>query len=159
MLLIDPFIRFLEKNAKKDWRHMLPKLRRGLGRRPGETVEALPFVVPFLPADYRLQDAFWVVGTLFASHPAPNGTGNMGDLCRRLGDTPSLERRFLSLLDSHPDELGERLRHIVSLARSKGLPIDYRRLLTDLCYWTNPDRYVQLHWARSYWSAAPSNDE
>lgn len=159
MLLIDPFISYLQKNAQKDWRHMLPKLRRGLGKRPGEAVEALPFVVPFLPTDHRLQDAFFLVGTLFALHPAPNGKGNMGEVFRRLGDNPSLEKRFLSLLDSDFDELGDRLRHVVALARSKNVPIDYRRLLTDLVYWTNPERYVQLHWARSYWStAAPANE-
>lgn len=154
MLLIDPFISYLEKNAKRDWRHMLPKLRRGLGHRPGEAVEALPFIVPFLPSDPDLHEIFFVVGTLFGLHPAPNGKGNLGDMFRRLGENPSLENRFVSILNSHIDELGDRLRHVVSLAKSKNIPIDYRRLLTDLVYWTHPNRYVQLNWARSYWTVA-----
>lgn len=157
MLPIDPFISYLEKNAKRDWRGMLPKLRRGLGRRPGEAVEALPFVVPFLPSDPRLQDAFFIVGTLFALHPAPNGKGNFGETFRRLGENESTTKRFLAILDSHPDELADRLRPAVALAKANHVPIDWRQLLSDLCYWTQPGRFVQMNWARSYWKRTPED--
>jgi CRISPR system Cascade subunit CasB len=151
--LIDAFVTHLERFARRDDRGALAKLRRGVGRPPGGAVEALPFVVPFLPPDERTANAFFVVASLFGLHPELGGHGNLGDVFFRLGNHESAQKRFIALLDCHEDDLAEHLRRAVTLARSKDVAIDYRQLLRDLSHWSHPRRFVQLAWARAYWGA------
>jgi hypothetical protein len=50
------------------------------------------------------------------------------------------------------------------MAKEKGVPVPYRRLLYDLKSWDNEERTVQLEWAMEYWkiekpdSAADTSD-
>ncbi|MCK9459124.1 MAG: type I-E CRISPR-associated protein Cse2/CasB [Proteobacteria bacterium] len=159
----DRFIGHLEALAKREDRGALANLRRGLGKPPGACAAMMPLIVPHLPEDRREHLAYFLVATLFALHPESARTGNMGTTFRRLGDNESAEKRFVALLDSHADELGARLRHAVSLARSKAEPINYRQLLDDVLGWDHPERVVQLAWARQYWrqtevTEGPNND-
>lgn len=156
--LIEAFVSHLEGLARRQERGAIAKLRRGAGRGAGGAVEALPFIVPFLPADDGAAEAFFLVGALFGMYPEPGGIGNFGDTFRRLGDHESAQKRFVALLDAHRDDVGEHLRHAVSLARSRDVPIDFRRLLRDLTFWNHPERFVQLAWARSYWGRAADAD-
>ncbi len=157
--LIDRFVDHLEGLERREDRGALAKLRRGVGRRPGEAVESLPLIVPFLPFDDRQADAFFCVAALFGLHPEPGGRGNFGDVFRGLGEHESAQKRFVALLNCHEDELGEHLRHAVTLARFKNVPIDFRQLLRDLTYWTHPERFVQLEWAKAYWGHAARHDD
>jgi CRISPR system Cascade subunit CasB len=158
--LIDRFVTHLEGFERRQDRGALAKLRRGAGRAPAWAVEALPLVVPFLPPDDGRANAFFMVAALFGHHPEPGGSGNFGEVFRRLGDHESAQKRFVALLNCHVDELGEHLRHAVTLARSNNVPIDFRCLLRDLTHWSHPDRFVQLAWARAYWKHAgnPGDD-
>lgn len=158
---IDRFVAYLEGLERRGDRGALAKLRRGAGRKPGESVDALPLVVPFLPQGDWDTRSFFTVGALFALHPEPGGGGNFGATFRALGDHDSARKRFAALLDAHEDELGEHLRHAVTLARSKGARVDYRQLLWDLTHWTHPQRFVQLEWARAYWGrpADPTEED
>jgi CRISPR system Cascade subunit CasB len=155
---IDRFITHLEGFVRRDDRGALAKLRRGLGRPSGEAVEALPIVIPFLPDDDRRADAYFMVASLFGLHSELGGRGNLGDVFRRVGQHESAQKRFVALLNCHQDQLGEHLRHAVTLARSQNVPIDFRQLLRDVCYWTHPDRFVQLDWAKAYWGSTARPD-
>jgi CRISPR system Cascade subunit CasB len=148
---IDRFVSYLEGLERRGDRGALARLRRGAGRRPGDAVDMLPLVVPFLPPGDWDTEVFFTAASLFALHPEAGGGGNFGATFRALGDYDSAKKRFAALLDCHEDELGEHLRHAVTLARSKGARIDYRQLLWDLTHWTHPDGFVQLEWARAYW--------
>lgn len=157
---IDRFVSYLESLANREDRASLAKLRRSLGKPPGTVVDALPVVVPFLPKDTREHWAYFLVGSLYALHPENTNEGNMGDAYRGFGDHESAEKRFTALLDCHADELGEHLRHTISLSRSKNIPINYRQLLRDILHWSHPDKWVQLQWARNYWNPSKNtNDE
>ena len=119
-----------------------------------------PHVVPFLPGDGRKQGYYFLVASLFAVHlekAAPRGE-SMGRVFARIGaatrNAESAERRFVALLAAHPDDIGAHLRHAVSLAKSRGVPVDYDRLLRDLLHWARSDRAVQLRWARDFWHPA-----
>jgi CRISPR system Cascade subunit CasB len=140
----------------------LAALRRGLGRAPGTAGEMYPYVTPYLPANARRseEDAYFLIAALFAWHQVdwPSGEEppdtSFGASYRRLADvtgSESIERRFVALLNAHPDDLPEHLRHAVGLLKSKGIPIDWTRLLRDVMRWNHPDRYVQRTWSRSYW--------
>ena len=39
---------------------------------------------------------------------------------------------------------------MVSLLETKGVGLDYRLLLRDLCHWEADDNWVQKSWARDY---------
>jgi CRISPR system Cascade subunit CasB len=150
-----PFIASLEKLRDAKDRAGLARLRRGLGKRMG-TPEMFPYVVPYLPERPREQEHYFVVAALFAMHPAESPRGmSLGGAFRRIWEeserSESIEKRFMNLLSRDVDDIGAHLRHVVSLARSRNVPIDYHRLLYDLKYWDHPDRGVQLAWARDFW--------
>lgn len=158
------FITYLESlREREDRRAALAALRRGLGRPPGTVAEMYPYVVPWLPDDAPWKErAYYLIASLFAYHPAPGGTGNMGhhfaQACDPQGDNTAVERRFTALLAAHPDDLDFYLRQAVSFLKSKEVPVNWHQLLSDLLAWGHPDRYVQQRWARAFWGR-PAQDQ
>jgi len=158
-----PFVTHLE--SMREDRGALAALRRGLGQAPGAVAGMYPHVVPWLPANTsrRQEDAYYLVASLYALHPAPGGTGNVGDHFARArdpqGDSTALERRFVALLASHPDDLGTGLRQAVSFLRSKEIPIAWHALMSDVLAWDHPERYVQRNWARSFWGRVANENQ
>lgn len=158
------FIEALEGLAAREDRAALAALRRGLGRPPGEAAEPYPYVVPWIPADVPpwVEEAYFLVAALFALHPmswrddgASNAPTNLGASFARLRAAEQgggAERRFVALLDSHPDDLPHHLRHAISLLRSREIPVDWARLLHDVQRWNRPGRQVQRAWARAFWA-------
>jgi len=70
----------------------------------------------------------------------------------------SLSRRFHVLLDSEYDpwigdgDLPYRLRQMVRYAASRGIGVDWPKLLADLKFWNRPEKHVQKRWARSFFT-------
>lgn len=157
MTIGEHFIEHLEGLARREDRGALAALRRGLGKPAGSVTAMMPLVVPFLPRTRDSHGAYFLVASLFALHPESTHEGNMGTTFRQLGDHESAKRRFIALLDCHEDDLHDHLRHAVSLARAKNAPINYRLLLEHCLRWNEPDRAVQLGWAREYWGTAQEN--
>ncbi len=165
----DRFIEWLESVRDSDdpgARGTLAALRRGLGQRPGTAMEMYPYIVPFLTEkdSYWTEQCIFTIASLFAMHPQPGGEGSMGSVMSKVAkksESDSVERRFVALLDSTRDELPGRLRHAVSLARSKDVPIDWSQLLKDMKGWNEYELWVQRKWARDYWSkrTVASEDE
>lgn len=74
----------------------------------------------------------------------------------------SLDRRFNALIDSRPDDLFVRLRHLFRLLHSHDVPVNFRNLLNDLQWWQDPRRLrdVRRRWAEDYWRPIkPANDQ
>jgi CRISPR system Cascade subunit CasB len=155
-----PHFRNGERLRPAEARTALARLRRGLGKRPGDAVEMLPLVVPYLRegADRWEREAFFLVGALFAVHPTPSFERmTMGTVCRELGDHDSAERRFMALLRCPVERLPFYLRQVVKHAERQQVPINYYRLLHDLLLWNHPWRSVQRRWAEDYWSTGNGN--
>lgn len=152
-----PFINYLETLQAREDRGALAALRRGLGQPPGSVYQMFPYVVPWLPNDgpRRLEDAYFLVASLFAYHPAPNGAGNMGEHFARTrepdGDDTAIERRFTALLASHREELPTHLRQAVGFLRTREQPVNWHLLFRHVQHWDHPSSYVQREWARSFW--------
>jgi len=150
-----PFISYLE--TLREDRGALAALRRGLGEPPGSAREMFPYVVRWLPIEVTPQReaAHFLVAALFAYHPDPGGSGNLGHAFRRTlepnGDNTAIERRFTALLTAHPDDLPFYLRQAVSFLRSKEVPVDWHQLFSDIQGWGHPSGYVQKKWARAFW--------
>lgn len=158
---ISPLVGQLERLRDRDDRAALARLRRGLGKRLG-TPQMYPYVIPWVGQERFHIERGILVASLFALHPAAAPRGrSMGIVFRHMLDgnnQDSLERRFSALLSASTEDVGGHLRHAVSLAKSKDIHVDYDRLLKDLYGWSHPDRYVQLNWARDFWTQASQTD-
>jgi CRISPR system Cascade subunit CasB len=141
-----------------------------VGKAPGEAAETFPHVVPRLPRAVSPADewAYYLVAGLFAWHPQrwlgeeagsrPSLGASLARL-RRQTQSDSAERTTVALLNSHRDDLAERLRRAVALLRSHDVPVDWAQLLRDLLRWHLPSREVQRRWARDFWGTPSPEDE
>lgn len=115
----------------------LAVFRRGLGKPPGAVPEMLRWLAPWTAAlGLREAGICLQVASLFALYPSAAGEGSMGATCaylrRRWSDSPGLERRFVALLNCRGEDLPDRLRRFVSMAREAGAPVNWVQLLVDV---------------------------
>jgi len=159
----DRYAAYLVDLAGKD-RGALAALRRGLGREPGEVAEVHPYVVPWLPKGARrdVEDAYYLVASLFASHPMhwhrteEGGRHTFGASLERLArqsGSAGVEPRLIAILNSPREDLPNRLRQAVGLLKTHEIPVDWARLLKDLRHWDSDQRWVQRNWAADFWGA------
>ena len=141
----------LAKEGQED-RGALADLRSGLGKEPGEMARVHKHVVPYMPEKTYNDRWYYVTATLFGSFPQHLSGRSFGAAFRPLREkSDSMEARFVALLNAHPDDLDDHLRHAVSLLKSNEQPLDWFRLLEDLIQWDHPDGHVQLSWARDFY--------
>jgi len=165
---IERYINHLQTLAepeKKD-RAALAALRRALSGNSRYSTDTFQYIGWYLPDSQREQDAYILVGALFAYHPQSAGEGNLGAHFATLRErwekaqkrTESLERRFNGLLRAHPDDLTSHLRSTVSLLKRDEVPIHWEQLLYDVCYWGHSDHFVQRGWANAFWGRSSQKD-
>lgn len=148
-----PFVDYLAQLATKDDRAALASLRQSFVN----PLRALPLVAPFLSNDdgRTREKALLLLGGLFALHPVP-GDVTLAQALRRVAaatDSDSVELRFRALLECDADDLGEHLRHGISLIARDSIPIDYGELLSAILNWSHDERFAQRRWARQFWAA------
>jgi CRISPR system Cascade subunit CasB len=149
------FIGYLQRLRDTGDRAALAHLRRGLGRPVGACArrDAVVFRCPGgLPRD---EDASALVASLFALHPDSGGPGGLGRSMNALAvgaNSPSVEKRFVALLNADREDLGEHLRHAVSLLKSKDVAVEWRQLFLDVLDWDRERRPVQRRWSREFWT-------
>jgi CRISPR system Cascade subunit CasB len=151
---MNSFVTHLETLRDREERGALAVLRRGAGSPPGTVAAMYPHILPWVPRQRWAEDVAYVIGSLFALHPQPGGTGNLGKALSTIpgqAERKSLEDRFVALLNSHRDDLPHHLRQAVSLLKSKEIPIDWSQLLGDILHWDHERRFVQQQWAREFW--------
>ena len=141
----------LAQEGKED-RGALSDLRSGLGKEPGEMARVHKHVAPYLP-EKRYDDRwYYVIATLFGSFPQHQKGRSFGEAFGPLRQkSASMEARFIGVLSAHPDDLDSHLRHAVSLLEANARPLDWFRLFEDLLHWDDPERRVQLQWARDFY--------
>ena len=157
-----PFVTWLESvrdsNDQAYSRRTLAILRRNTATIPGEDVNVLRYIVPWLPPEggRRAERPFFTIVSLFALHPLPGGVGDMGNHIRRVQQgkqsEDAVERRFTALLNAHEDEIAWHLRQAVSLCKANAVPVNWHALFGAVRGWSHPSRWVQRTWAQSFWS-------
>ncbi len=143
------------------------------------------FLTGLLPGDERL---YLMIAALFGYHPVffreeelHERRRNLGESLRMLAqvqrqshlpdgehnpeeDDPeellpdSLKRRVEALLAAHRDELFDFLRQVISLLKTKEVPVDWAQLLSDLQAWDRQGRPVQWRWSRSFFIGHQDNE-
>jgi CRISPR system Cascade subunit CasB len=167
MTEINSLIKYL--NEHREDKAMMASLRRGLRLKGGLAPEVSRVIQSRLAADAPpwLESAYYLVAPLFAFHNQEGGNGNMGDHFRALCDpgeeiASNIERRFMVLLSSGPDEINDSLRQAISLLKSKQVPVNWNELMQNMIDWKYPnserrDR-VQKEWARKFWRTRQSEN-
>jgi CRISPR system Cascade subunit CasB len=147
-------------------RAALANLRRGLGKKPGTTMEMFPYINDKIPPTKK-ESAYFLVASLFGFYPdAEEIKGNLGISLSILetktqvqrNDSSedkkqsSVERRFVALLNAKEEDLPNHLRQIIGLLKSKEIPINWYQLLSDVKFWSSEGNYnTQRQWAKSFW--------
>ena len=156
------YVLSLAKVGKED-RGALADLRSGLGKEPGEMARVHKHVVPYLPEENYNDRWYYLLATLFGAFPkhreGPSwGSPSLGEAFRLIKKSDSMEARFVALLNAHPDDLDDHLRHAVSLLRANEppQPLNWFGLFRDLLDWDEPDARVQLRWARDFYKTVSS---
>lgn len=147
----------LAKEGQED-RGALADLRTGLGKEPGQMARVHRHVVPYLPEQRYDDHWYYVIATLFGSFPKHRKGRSLGAAFQPLrAKSDSMEARFVALLNAHPEDLDDHLRHAVSLLKANEQPLDWFRLLEDLLQWDHPEGRVQLKWARDFYKSNNSS--
>lgn len=151
------FIRRLESLNEKDTK-VRAVLRRSLSFDPGQYIPAYPYVEPFVRGENNSwrREMLYLVAGLWAAHWRGGCSGEptgIGRACHALylakDKSPSVERRFITLLDSDRDQLAHRLRQMVALLKDD--PLDFEALLTGLLSWNDDRKRTQTAWARDFY--------
>jgi len=143
----------LAREGEED-RGALADLRSGLGKEPGAMARVHKHVVPYLPEKSHSDKWYYMTATLFGAFPKHRKGPSLGEAFRPLKQkSDSMEARFIALLNAHEEDLGDHLRHAVSLLKAGESPLDWYRLFEDLMQWTHPEGHVQLRWARDFYKA------
>lgn len=149
-------------HSLQDNRAAMAHLRRGLGQPRSMAPEMHRYLLPLLPDRISRWDeqSYYLIAALFASHPRSTTTGNLGEHFARTivqaGDSgrEAVERRFMALLDAHPDDLAFHLRQAIAYLRAREeTPVNWQRLLYDVMDWGRHNRRpeVQRRWAQGFW--------
>ncbi len=148
----------LAKEGKED-RGALADLRSGLGKDPGEIARVHKHVVRYLPEKCYNDHWYYLIATLFGEFSQHRKGRSFGGAFRSLKkESDSMEARFIALLNAHPDDLSDHLRHAIRLLKANEQPPDWFQLFEDLLQWSHPDGYVQLRWARDFYKSSAGKD-
>ncbi len=143
----------LAKEGKED-RGALADLRSGLGKEPGEMARVHKHVAPHLPERDYDDRWYYLAATLFGAFPQHRKGWSLGAAFGPLRQkSDSMEARFVALVNAHPDDLDDHLRHVVSLLKANERALDWFRLFEDLLQWNHPGGHVQLRWARDFYKS------
>lgn len=167
---VHPFISHLRQLHSRD-RGAIAQLRHSLAFAPGNYPKAYPHVERFVGRDKHAEDprrlAHYAVAGLFAMHPLHHGRSLAAALGQLFVDEkrPSLELRFIALLEADADGLMAHLRQAVSLLLAQKLGFDHAALLDDLCVvlddkaWPERRDRVRRKWARDFYRAQQRSED
>lgn len=159
----------LVRGWNQDQKGRLALLRRNAGE-PLKDARGITWMYDLLndfQRDYGDETLFLTATLLALDRPYLNGAqprpGSFGQTMSVLksqagANVESLERRFAILLDADFEpsdgsgELPFRLRQTVKLVVSKGVSIDWPRLLNDLRQWNNDRKTIQKQWAKDFYT-------
>ncbi|PRY64141.1 CRISPR type I-E-associated protein CasB/Cse2 [Vreelandella songnenensis] len=159
------FVAYLEALNEKN-RGAIARLRHSLAQPIGEDPNAVAIVERFVGTERDVDDpyrqALYLIAGLYANHPKQSGTTlaeAFGALWRERHN-PSIEQRFIVLLESDEQQLAVRLRQAIALLASDDYGFNYVQLMADIALWLDPFRKeyrwqaMRQRWGREFYGAA-----
>jgi len=162
------FLQSVNDRATKD-NGAKADFKRALSGEPEHIRKVYPFVLPYVGTISEWeQERIWIpIACLSVYYPQPlresEQQRNFGNSSRSLAtNSEGTNRRFRALLDLALTDIHSPLTALVRQMKSKGIAIDYPKLIADLRQWERADQYIQDQWARAFWdgvSSDPSQEE
>lgn len=164
-LVVRPEIKDFMENLNELPKTDISILKRNAGFTIGQSRGATGIFFRILPPKVgsRFEEIYFLVATLYGLNDG-NISGNFGETMREVKKatgSANLDRRMAILLESEfglienfkigGGEMGYRLRQNIKLAKSKEVGVNWEELLSDLCWWNDPEKRVQKRWARAYY--------
>jgi len=176
VVVSSPERRFVDRLTRLT-RGQLAELRRSLSDdHPGDGAPFLEGLILRSGLQSRNRQGVCLIAGLYAlierpwnEDPRPPGSAQtelrgpslgflLGALYRDQQERPSVERRFLALLDADGDALAYHLRQVISLLKASELKPDWVRLLRDVCGWeARWGNQIRRQWANDFYRAAHSS--
>jgi len=174
----DGKLKWLLAQAEHPQKACLAKLRKGVGKIPGELPELWGILLDKLPEELegasgepsKAEWAIYLSLTLYALHqqgcalPAQNMNkygSTLGGAVRRLveedvdapAETSATKRLNRLATSMNMQEASNHLRGIVQMLRAKGIELDYVQLADDLYQFQFPDQAtrVKLRWGQDFY--------
>jgi CRISPR system Cascade subunit CasB len=151
----DRLMAFLHRN--KEDRGVMADLRCGFS--PAKEHRAWPHIAQLCRLELPWSRIpVQTVCAAFATHSDNAKTGNMGTAMQKIAGKnkdglASFEKRFQRLLSCDTkEELCDHLPAVVRMAKAKGIPVNYRQMYCDICWWEVSD--IKVRWASSFWGVA-----
>jgi len=147
----DRLIAFLLKN--KEDRGVMADLRCGFS--PAKEHRAWPHIAQLCRLELPWSRIpVQTVCAAFATHPKNTDSGNIGSTLREIAkEMASAEKRFQRLLICDTkEELCDHLSAVVRVAKAKGIPVNYRQMYCDICWWDGKFP-PKLRWADAFWGS------
>lgn len=173
-------LKYLESLQEMDTgKGVLANLRRGVGRKLGETPELWGLVFDGCPEELlgkrNFSNAEWSIYTaltLYALHQQGNSQlmncyddTSLGKACRKLAKDDD-EERILNRLNLvvtaiSKEDISYHLRGIVQLLSNNKIPLDYSKLAKQLYLIRNSDysESIKLSWGRDFYPYDKSKNE
>ena len=139
------------------------KLRRAVGKNPGETPDVWEITLQGAPEGKREQEVIHTILTLYALHSQgkdesmnDDKTG-FGAAMAKLVDANNegaIRRRFNAVSTSAEfSELAHHARGLIQLLRAKNIKLDYIRFANDLFYFQNQEirNKIRLRWGEEFY--------
>ena len=159
---------------------ILSELRRGLGKSPSENPKLWGYYLDMIPDEllsgYSIsasEKAIYTALTLFAYHQQGNDCvtspmyvegctigASVASLAASPDDRERITRKFNALAGSSSfEEAARHLFTLVSLLRSKGIPLDYGEIAGDFYRIQFSDGFddVRMKWGKDYYKKLNSN--
>lgn len=151
----------------------LAKLRRGIGKKPGDDPalwgEFLRDLSETLLKDDKAVNAVYTALTLYALHQQSNAENHervfkkgmslgksVGAMIKSDDEEARMLTKFKALTSANNIyEMNMYLRNIIQLIKREGIPLDYSQLAVDIYRLQNPKEApkVRLKWARDFYTA------
>jgi len=140
-------------------------LKRALTGEQRHITAIYPIVLPHLKTKYNEDE--WILVACLSTYYPPQELKydkllDFGYSARRLKEctrSEGVSRRFRALLDTSLEDLRSPLCALVRQMKPEKIPVDYPKLLVDLCNWEHYDQFIQDQWARTFWKALQQEED
>lgn len=159
------FIKYLTSLNTENNRGTLATLRRGLAGHPFYDLNMRQFIAGHIPEEDRdgrfngtTEMAYYLLSSLYASHPYSTQEGNFGNHLRTASglraDKDAAERRFTALLNARLEDLHQPLRQALNMldVQHQHIPVNWMALFADLLDWEDDKKSTQRSWANGFWA-------